>query len=49
MILTKLGSLIWAFIVEYFANKKDNEDIDDAFNEPVEGDVASGLNDVFTR
>jgi len=49
VILSKLGSLLLAWLAEYKTDKKDTKDIQDAFNEDGEGDVAGGLNDVFTR
>lgn len=49
VILSKLGSLLITLVTEWFADKKDTKDIQDAFNEDGEGDVAASLNDVFRR
>lgn len=49
MILSKLGSFLLSFITEWLADRKDTKDIQDAFNEDGEGDIAAGLNDVFRR
>ena len=48
-LLTKLGAFIYEQIVEWFEKQKDEGDIRDAFESENEGDVASGLDDVFRR
>ena len=47
VILSQLGSLVMRLINDYLTNRKDKDDINDAFNETDEGAVAGGLNDVF--
>lgn len=49
VLIGKLLSYIGEWLIDWLDTKRDNRDIDNAFENDDEGGVASDLNDVFTR
>lgn len=49
VLIGKLLSYLGEWLIDFLDSKRDNRDIDNAFENENEGGVASDLNDVFNR